>query len=211
LIAQNPQQPTSAVTSNTLTTLVNNCTELSDYGTYRYSTIGYTLLGQILETIYGKSYEKLLKEKISTPLQLTNTLTSDFDVHNKTVGYNPNGGAQEFFVWNIVASAGLVKSNASDMITYLKSILNEDTMIGKAALLTEQVLHVEDGDGIGLGVVIVEDSGNTLYLKSGDSMGQSSMLCYNRAKNWGIVILLNHRNSKLRGELLNVIYDTVLK
>ncbi|KKL89557.1 hypothetical protein LCGC14_1913460, partial [marine sediment metagenome] len=33
----------------------------------------------------------------------------------------PNGGIQEFFKWNITASAGLVKSNASDMITYLKT------------------------------------------------------------------------------------------
>ena len=42
-------------------------------------------------------------------------------------------------------------------------------------------------------------------------MGQSSILCYNRAQNWGIIILLNQRNSKMRQDLLNVIYDIVLQ
>ncbi len=211
LIAQNPQQPTSAVTSKTLTTLVNGCTELKDYGTYRYSTIGFVLLGQILETVYNKSYDAILLEKIGTPLQLTNTLTTNFDVPNKTVGYNKEGGTQEFFIWNIVAPAGLIKSTAADLLTYTKALLEKDSNIGKAAQMTEKVIHVEDGDGIGLGIVVVEDNGNTLYLKSGDSMGQTSVLCYNRAKNWGIIILMNHANSSLRSELLNTIYAKVLQ
>ncbi|WP_420574341.1 serine hydrolase domain-containing protein [Kordia sp.] len=212
LIEKNPQQPTSTVTLETLTTLVNTCTSLTDYGSYRYSNIGYILLGQILETVYGKSYEEILNEKITTPLQLSNTLTTDFNVPHTTVGYNRKGGTQEFFTWNpAIGAAGLIKSNTSDMITYVKAVLQEETTIGKAALRTEQLLHVEDGDGIGLGLVIVEDSGNTLYLKTGDTLGQASLLCYNRAKNWGIVIFLNQANSKLRQEMLNVMYDVVLK
>ncbi|WP_298512705.1 serine hydrolase [uncultured Kordia sp.] len=211
LIAQNPQQPTSSVTQATLTQLINNCTTLTDYGTYRYSTIGYALLGQILESVYGKSYEEIVKEKLIAPLQLTNTLTTDFDVPNKTVGYNVEGGAQDFFTWNILASAGLIKSNASDLITYIKSLLNEDSILGKAAILTEKQFYKDDNRVMGLGLMILNDEANTLYLKSGDSIGQSSILCYNRAKNWGIAILLNHRNHKLRNEILKTIYEVVLK
>ena len=55
------------------------------------------------------------------------------------------------------------------------------------------------------------NNGDTIYLKSGDSMGESSIICYNRTKNWGIIILLNQRNSKMRQDLLNKIYDTILK
>ena len=121
LIELNPQQPVSSVTEKTLTAIINNCSELIDYGHYRYSTIGYTLLGQILENVYGKTYNEIIREKIIEPLQMTNTLTKEFNVKNITSGYNPNGGIQEFFKWNITASAGLVKSNASDMITYLKT------------------------------------------------------------------------------------------
>ncbi len=211
LIATNPQQPISNVNIDTLSSIINNCSELIDYGQYRYSTIGYILLGQILEGLYNKTYDEIVREKIITPLQITNTLTKDFDVQHKTTGYNPNGGIQEFFEWNIAASAGLLKSNASDMVTYLKSILNTNNPIGKAALLTEKIVYKVDNRIMGLGLGIIQDDKNTLYLKSGDSMGQSSIICYNRVENWGIIILLNHRNHKLRQTMLNDVYETVLK
>ncbi|TZF99252.1 beta-lactamase family protein (plasmid) [Chryseobacterium panacisoli] len=211
LIELNPQQPVSNVTEKTLTSIVNNCSELIDYGKYRYSTIGYTLLGQILEKVYGKSYDKVIREKIITPLQMTNTLTKDFNVRNITAGYNPNGGVQEFFKWNITASAGLVKSNASDMLKYLKAVLTNGNPVSEAALLTEKLYYKDEKREMGLGLTISTDDQNTIYLKSGDSMGQSSIICYNRAKKWGIIILLNQRNSKMRQNLLNEIYEKVLK
>ena len=211
LIELNPQQPVSNVTEKTLTDLVNNCSELKDYGKFRYSTIGYTLLGQILEKVYGKSYDEIIRNKIIKPLKMTNTLTTDFNVKNKTVGHNPEGGAQEFMNWNVTAPAGLVKSNTSDMVTYLKAVLNKETEIGKAAIVTEKIFYKDEKREMGLGLNISTDEKNTIYLKSGDSMGESSILCYDRTKNWGIIILLNQRNSKMRQNLLNEIYDTVLK
>jgi CubicO group peptidase (beta-lactamase class C family) len=211
LIELNPQQPVSSVTEETLVTIINNCSELKDYGKYRYSTIGYTLLGQILEKVYNKSYDEIIRDKIINPLQMTNTLTKDFNVKNRTVGHNPDGGIQEFFDWNITAPAGLVKSNASDMVKFLKAVLNKKASVGKAAIITEKIFYKDEKREMGLGTNIVTDEKNTIYMKSGDSMGQSSIICYNRTKNWGIIILLNQRNSKMRQDLLNKIYDTILK
>ena len=211
LIALNPQQPVSNVTEKTLADIINNCRELNDYGKYRYSTIGYTLLGQILEKVYGKSYDEIIREKIIVPLKMKHTLTKDFNVKNRTTGYNPDGGAQEFFNWNITAPAGLVKSDASDMVTYLKAVLNKETEIGKAAIITEKIFYKDEKREMGLGTNIMTDDKNTIYMKSGDSMGQSSIICYDRAKTWGIIILLNQRNSKMRQNILNEIYETILK
>lgn len=211
LIELNPQQPISNVTQTTLTDIINNCTELKDYGKYRYSTIGYTLLGQILEKVYGKSYEEIITNKIIKPLKMTNTLTKYFNVKNRTVGHNSEGGVQEFLIWNITAPTGLVKSNASDMISYLKAVLNEETPIGKAAIITEKIFYKAENRELGLGVNIMTDDKNTLYQKSGDSMGQSSIICYDRIKKWGIIILLDQRNSKMRQNMLNEIYANVLK
>lgn len=211
LIKLNPQQPLRSVTEKTLTTIINNCDELIDYGQYRYSTIGYTLLGQILEKVYGKSYDEIIRQKIIDPLQMANTFTKDSNVKYKTTGYNPNGGIQEFLEWNITASAGLVKSSTSDMITFLKAILKNDNVLAKAALITEKLYYKEGKRELGLGVNINTDDENTIYLKSGDSMGQSSIICYNRVDNWGIIILLNQRNSEMRLNLLNKIYENVLK
>jgi CubicO group peptidase (beta-lactamase class C family) len=211
LIALNPQQPVSSVTEETLVTLINNCTELKDYGKFRYATVGYTLLGQILETVYKKSYEQIIKEKLIQPLKMTNTYTKDFNVKNRTTAHNPEGGIQEFFEWNVTAPAGLIKSNASDMVTYLRAVLNKETSVGKAALITEEIFLKDEKREMGLGLNISTDEKNTIYLKSGDSMGQSSIIFYNRAKNWGIILLLDQRNSKMRQDLLNEIYGVVLK
>lgn len=211
LMELNPQQPVSSVTAETLAGIINNCNELKDYGKYRYSTIGYTLMGQILEKVYGKSYDEIISANLIKPLHMTNTLTKDFDVENRTTAHNPNGGIQEFFKWNITAPAGLIKSDASDMVAYLKAVLNNETTVGKAAIITEKVVYKDEKREMGLGLNIVSDDKNTIYMKSGDSMGQSSIICYNRNKKWGIIILLDQRNSKMRQDLLNTIYDTVLK
>ncbi|NIF04779.1 beta-lactamase family protein [Chryseobacterium sp. Tr-659] len=211
LIQLDPQQPVNNVTQKTLADIINNCSELTDYGKYRYSTIGYTLLGQILEKVYGKSYDEIIRANIIEPLQMSNTLTKDFNVKNRTVAHNPDGGIQEFFKWNITAPAGLIKSSASDMVTYLKELLNNETNIGKAAILTEKLFYKDEKREMGLGLNIATEGADILYLKSGDSMGQSSIICYNRAKNWGFIILLDQRNSKMRQDLLNKINDIIMK
>ncbi|RZM10907.1 MAG: class A beta-lactamase-related serine hydrolase, partial [Pedobacter sp.] len=211
LIALDPQQPMNGLTEKTLVGIVNDCTALKDYGKYRYSTIGYTLLGQILEKVYGEPYDRMIDQKLLRPLKMTKTFTKEFDVRNRTTGHNAEGGVQEFMNWNVTAPAGLIKSTTADMVKFLKAILNKGTTVGKAGIITEQIFYKDNNRELGLGTNISTDDKNTIYLKSGDSMGQSSIICYNRVKNWGIIILLDHRNSKLRQDLLNVIYDTILK
>ncbi|WP_228413995.1 serine hydrolase domain-containing protein [Chryseobacterium sp. CH21] len=196
LIEQNPQQPVSGVTQNTLTSIINNCSELKDYGKYRYSTIGYTLLGQILEKIYGKSYDIIIRDQLIQPLKMTTTFTKDFNVKNVTTAHNPEGGIQEFFNWNITAPAGLVKSNAVDMVKFLKAVLNSKTRIGQASIIEEKIFYKDEKREMGLGLGILTDDKNTIYYKSGDSMGQSSIICYNRAKNGGSLSFLIRETQK---------------
>jgi len=154
---------------------------------------------------------KSSEKKMIQPLQMNRTLTKDVDVKNKTVGHNPEGGIQEFFNWNVTAPAGLVKSTAFDMIKFLKAVLNKETKVGKAAIITEKIFYKDENREMGLGTNIATDNKNTIYLKSGDSMGQSSIICYNRTKNWGIILLLDQRNSKMRQNLLNAIIDVISK
>lgn len=211
LIEINPQQPVNKITAQSLAKIINESTNLIDYGKYRYSTIGIVLLGQILEKVYGKSYDEILSEKILKPAKMRETLTKDFNVKNITTGYNPEGGAQEFFLWNLTAPAGLVKSSAYDMVKYLKALLGKNNKISNAELTSEKIYYKDEKREMGLGLNISTEDGDTIYLKSGDSMGQSSIICYSRTKNWGIIILLNKRNSKMRQNLLNDIYENVLK
>ena len=209
LIKVNSQQPTQLVTEEMCTQLVNNCSELIDYGNYRYSTIGFVLLGQILENVYGKSYDQILEEKFILPAKMTRTFTKDFEVNNTITGYNPNGGEQELFVWNITAPAGLIKSTSADMVSYLQLVLDQNTDIAKAAQITERTFYNKQSREIGLGTNIIREKGNTLFLKTGDSLGQSSIFCYDREHNWGIILFINENNGPLREELFYKLYKII--
>lgn len=211
LIEKDSQQPTAMVDQKYLSDMINRCDSLKDYGNYRYSTVGFTLLGQLLEKIYDESFDQLVREKMILPLNMTRTYTTAFDVANVATGYNGEGGVQELFIWNIVASAGLIKSTTADMMKYMNALLDKNTQLASAAKLTEQPYFNAGNEAIGLGTNIIRDGDNTLYLKSGDSMGQSSMFCYNRTDDWGLVIFINQNNSKMRNGLLNTIYASVLK
>lgn len=211
LIMADSQQPTNAVTQTTLTTLINSADTLLDYGNYRYSTIGYVLLGQILEQVYNKSYAEILEEKILNPTRMNRTFTTKFSTKNKVTGYNPEGGTQEFFDWNIVASAGMVKSNSNDMIQYLKAVLASENTIRNASILTEMIFYNKDKRQMGLGLNIIKEDKNTIFIKTGDSLGQSSLFGYDRKNNWGIVFFINQRNHPLKQTLFNEIYEIVKK
>ncbi len=97
------------------------------------------------------------------------------------------------------------------MITFLKIVLNQEHTIAKVAIMTEKVFYKDENREVGLGTWMITDESNTVYIKLGSSLGQSSIMFYNRDQNWGIIILLDQGNSKLRGKLYNDIYETVLK
>lgn len=56
----------------------------------------------------------------------------------------------------------------------------------------------------------IKVSDNKIYLKTGDTMGQSSIIAYNRTEKWGLVKFINERNSKLRNNLINSFYELFL-
>lgn len=206
LIAANSQQPTAQVMPSDIINLTNNCDSLLDYGQYRYSTLGLVLLGQILEEVYGMPYEALFQMKISSELGFQNTKITDFDPKGIVVGYNTEGGQQEPFEWSFLAPAGLVKSSSIDMISYLDAILTNGNAISDAAKLQEKPFYQDEKIELGLAINIIKIESNTLFGKTGDTMGQSSVMIYDREKELGIVIFVNERNSTLRNMIFNGMY-----
>lgn len=55
---------------------------------FEYSNAGYTLLGFIVETVTGKSYDQVLKEQILDPLGMENT---GCDSHSKLIQHRATG------------------------------------------------------------------------------------------------------------------------
>ncbi len=211
LMEINPKQPLD-ITKESVHDLINANTKLIDYGSYRYSNISYTLMGMILEKVYAKSFEEVLKEKMLLPLKMENTLTSNFNVKNKVTGYEFNGSPQDFFNWNsLIAPAGLVKSNTSDLTKLLKTILSNKGEISKATAITEMTFFKNTEREIGFGQQMERMADDVYFYKTGNTMGCATILAYDKKSNWGMVILLNHNNSRLIGELMDTNYEYVLK
>jgi CubicO group peptidase (beta-lactamase class C family) len=169
-------------------------------------------MGIILEKVYAKNFESLIKEKILSPAKMEYTLTTDFSAENKVVGSDFNGVQQNFLNWNsISAPAGLLKSNASDMTKFLKTLLSNKGEISKATQITENTFYKNTEKEIGFGQQMERSGNDVFYYKTGNTMACSAILAYDKLSNWGIIILLNQNNSKLIGELIDTNYKQVLE
>lgn len=99
---------------------------------FEYSNTNYDILGLIIQTVSGQSYESYIQEKIFTPLGMANSYTSLAEARaaNITSGYYPFFGFP--IAWEdhipysriITPSTGLF-SSAEDMSRYLAAHLNQ--------------------------------------------------------------------------------------
>lgn len=97
---------------------------------FSYSNSGYTLLGYIIETITGNTYENILHEKIFNPLGMKN---SGYFRHSKLIknmasGYNKGFG--EYFNAegtdeSTAYAAGAIYSTIDDMFIWEQALLTE--------------------------------------------------------------------------------------
>lgn len=84
-----------------------------------YSNAGATLMGYILEDIYGKSFEVLLRDRILYPLGMMNTaiIQTPEEISRTARGYNGSGVLMPEAPVALGAAAGM-KSTVTDMLTY---------------------------------------------------------------------------------------------
>lgn len=97
------------------------------------------------------------------------------------------------------------------MATYLKAILDKSGEFSEAVKLQSRTYYDDNKMQVGLGVNLVKIGNNKLIVKTGDTMGQSSVLGYDLENNWGVIIFINQRNGKIRAELFNELYEILSK
>ncbi len=102
---------------------------------FNYSNLGFGLLGYVLSVVSEQDYETYLKTRILSNLRMTHTTISLPD-HKDAVATGYDLGGNPVLSWEFTEAfvgAGAIRSNISDMMTYLSVLLGEQQHIKERA------------------------------------------------------------------------------
>jgi D-alanyl-D-alanine carboxypeptidase len=172
---------------------------------YFYTNTNYTLLGQIVEEVSGKSFFDALNDGIFTPAGMTDTFRQLGTKDPRLSSYLENPATGELVdvtrtLWEMRGEAGIA-STTTDMTTFLRALLVEKTLLGPAAL-AEMMDFIPTGandqidTGFGLGLVKFAFIGGDTYLGfTGGTLGTASSTYLNTTT--GNVIAVGATSSEL--------------
>lgn len=170
---------------------------------YEYANENYNILGLIVQTISGNSYEEYVRSAIFAPLQMNHSATelSDPAAIDIATGY------RYWFLWPVAFDApyprrmtpsGFLISSAEDMAHYLTSQLNGGTYANNQVLSPQGMvtLHTPGAkmsplSSYGMGWVIEGQPRSTRIWHNGDVRNFHSNLLLLPDQHIGIVVLVN--------------------
>ena len=93
--------------------------------TFRYSNVGFGLIGKILERITNKTYDELVKIHICDELGMKDTGINILESHKEKLATGYSFKNKEIDYWNVPAieSAGSLRSTTEDMTKFLEAVL----------------------------------------------------------------------------------------
>lgn len=201
LLAKDSRNPFRFVDKRYLYNVLEETDTLKNYGQYQYNNYAFSLLGNILESNTKIKYSSMVENFILRPLKMTYT-TFNIPKNSNVAGlYNQQGEAQDYLILDAVNPAGGLKSNAVDLIKYLKAYILPNKL-SKAIQLTQQTYYEDKKRKVGLGWDIKDD----YYQKDGDTFGNSCLMRYSPSKKIAIVVLSNHQNGQLVSDAVDFIY-----
>lgn len=167
---------------------------------FRYSNLGFGLLGHVLELAAGESYEKLVIERVCFPLSMPDT-SIGIGTRVRPQLVQGHRGKKPVPAWDLpaFAGAGALRSSVSDMLSFLQAHLEPHNTSLAPALLTVQ----EPRRPIKIGQLEVclawlrskNKSGNWVTWHNGGTGGFASFAGFSREAGVGLVVLSNSRMS----------------
>lgn len=172
--------------------------------TWQYCNANYVILGLIIQSVSGQSYETYLQEHLFTPLEMHQTFTSQVEAqqHEMATGYRywfglPVPADLPYDRGNL--PAGFVISSAEDMAHYLIAHLNSGRY-GKAMILSfagiaelhRPAVPIEGTDIFyGMGWYVAPTNGVPTVRHVGETANFHANLVLVPEDAWGIVLLMN--------------------
>lgn len=158
---------------------------------YGYSNLGVGILGFVLATYSGQSYEDLLQKRIFSKYGMLHSTTERAKVVDDLIqGLNPNGKITSNWDLGALAGAGAILSSVSDLSKF--ALAQFDTQ-NEALILTQQpTFTINDNMKIGLGWHLLKaKNGNKLIWHNGGTGGYTSSMTLDVISQNGVIILSN--------------------
>jgi CubicO group peptidase (beta-lactamase class C family) len=174
-----------------------------------YSRLGPNIAGRVLEIISKKSFDRLMRERITQPLKMRGTSF----VNEEGGAVNPSNGG---------------RSTANDYINFLTMLMNKGVFEGKRVLSEKAVEEMEtaqfanlpvkfiplalQGAHMGLGTYIITTNaaGAPVTLACPDLLGTAAYL--DKCRNYGAVLIVEkpeEEKKPLYGNLINLIGEAI--
>lgn len=173
---------------------------------WSYSNSGFSILGRIVEVLYGATFEDVLREEIFAPLGLEHTVSfaDEAIVHPVSVGHDPDqaGHLTVSSPWGLARAFGpmgsAVIASAGDVLRFVQPHLEgEGTKLLEpklvAAMQEQQVGLVDDmlGKGWGLGWILDRWGEVDVIGHDGNSIGQNAFMRVAPGERFGFCLQTN--------------------
>ncbi len=202
-VLRNPRNPYAHYTAEHLHAYLTHCKRRQRSPSsfpYIYSNLGMGLLGHVLARRLGNSYEQVIQERISTPLNLLNTGITLMPTQREhlVTPHTARGNATPLWDMGSLAGAGALRSNASDLLTFLEAHLDHHLTVLTPVLSLCHQIYVEKPNsslaGIALGwhISILENTPYQAYWHNGSTLGCMAFVGFVKECNAGVVILSNY-------------------
>jgi CubicO group peptidase (beta-lactamase class C family) len=203
--------------------------------TWQYNNFMFLAQGMVAEKISGKSWEENVKEKILTPLGMTNSnFTIDDLKKNKDAafGYTVYKDSvirkTDYYNINAMGPAGSINSNVTEMANWAITWINGGKFNGKEILPANYVKEAMSsqmiiGAGLpdkeipdahfsnyGFGWMLSSYRGHYRVEHGGNIDGFSASTSFFPSDSIGIIVLTNQNGSAVTGIVRNMIADRVL-
>lgn len=191
----NPANPFADYTEKQVYDFLQSYQLSRDVGSqYEYSNYAAGLLGLILATKNGKSYDALMIDVIAKPLGMENTSISLTSVMKKNLAIGYQGG-EPVENWDIIslAGAGGIRSTTVDMVSYVRANMG----ISKSNLYPAMQLSQQNTRGasevpkVGLGWHIADADFGEIIWHNGGTGGYRTFAGFIKGGNKGVVVMTN--------------------
>ncbi|NQZ78644.1 MAG: serine hydrolase [Ekhidna sp.] len=178
--------------------------KLKASGKYRYSNIGYILLGLLLEEIGKDSYASLLQNTILNRAMMPHTSLST--ANTATGGFNVKGKQVDNWTLDTAAPAGGVVSCTADIAKFLSWTMDSSNELTRTCIepINKGMINGTLFSYIGLGWNITETGlfkrytyEDNLIWHNGSTAGFQSYIGFLQKRKIGVVVLTNFRSKTL--------------